>query len=168
MECWGPVGRALVLLLERGVDVAVAHDVAGAACRHLVDVHVEAALLVPGQQAVVVVHLGTLGLVMVTHVAAAPSRLSEGRKVHRITPSMKGKLLNLQALLHPECLGVVIHIDNVFPHALRCLAPLGLGVFDLRGTEEAALLGKVPVLVRVILLSPGAEIVAVVISQLLV
>ena len=75
---------------------------------------------------------------------------------------------NSQALLHSECLGVIIHIDNVFPHALRRLAPLGLGVLDLRGAEEAALLGKVPVLVRVILLAPGAEIVAVVISQLLV
>ena len=75
---------------------------------------------------------------------------------------------NLQALLHPECLGVIIHIDNVFPHALRRLAPLGLGVLDLRGAEEAALLSKVSVLVRVIILAPGAVVVAVVISQLLV
>ena len=70
-------GGGLVLLLERRVDVAVAHNVAGAACGHLVDVHVEAALLVPGQQAVVVVHLGALGLVMVTHITAASSWLSE-------------------------------------------------------------------------------------------
>ena len=77
MDCRGPVGGALVLFLERRVDVAVAHDVAGAACGHLVDVHVEAALLVPGQQAVVIVHLGALRLVVVTHIAAAPSRLPE-------------------------------------------------------------------------------------------
>ena len=79
VDCWGTVCGALVLLLERGVDVAVAHDVAGAAGRHLVDVHVKAALLVPGQQAVVVIHLGALGLVVVTHIAAAPSRLPETR-----------------------------------------------------------------------------------------
>ena len=34
-------GGGLVLLLERRVDVAVAHDVTGATGGHLVDVHVE-------------------------------------------------------------------------------------------------------------------------------
>ena len=75
---------------------------------------------------------------------------------------------NSQALLHSKCLGVIIHIDNVFPHALRRLATLGLGVLDLRGAEEAALLRKVPVLVGVVILAPGAEVVAVVVGQLLV
>ena len=72
MNSWG-----FIILLERRIHVAVAHDVTGAAGGHLVDVHVEAALLVPGQQAVVVVHLGALRLVVVTHIAAAPSRLPE-------------------------------------------------------------------------------------------
>ena len=48
MDGRGPGSGALILLLERGVDIAVSHDVAGAAGRHLVDVHVEAPLLVPG------------------------------------------------------------------------------------------------------------------------
>ena len=76
------MGGALVWLLERRVHVAVAHDVAGAAGGHLVDVHVEAALLVPGQQSVVVVHLGALGLVVVTHITAAPSWLSESENLN--------------------------------------------------------------------------------------
>ena len=66
---------ALVLLLQGRIDVAVAHDVTGAAGGHLVDVHVEATLLVPGEEPVVVVHLAALGLVVVTHVAAAASGL---------------------------------------------------------------------------------------------
>ena len=69
--------RSLVVLLERRIDVAVSHDVAGAAGGHLVDVHVEAPLLVPGQQPVVVVHLATLRLVVVRHVAAAASGLPD-------------------------------------------------------------------------------------------
>ena len=81
MDCRGSVGGALVLLLERRVHVAVAHDVTGAAGGHLVDVHVEAALLVPGQQTVVVIHLGALGLVMVTHITTAPSWLSENENL---------------------------------------------------------------------------------------
>ena len=75
---------------------------------------------------------------------------------------------DLQALFHPECLGVIIHIDNVFPHALRRLAPLGLGVLDLRGAEEATLLGEVSVVVSVVLDPPVPVVVAVVVADLLV
>lgn len=70
MNSWG-----FIILLERRIHVAVAHDVTGAAGGHLVDVHVEATLLVPGEESVVVVHLAALGLVVVTHVAAAASGL---------------------------------------------------------------------------------------------
>ena len=76
MDCW-----SFIILLERRIDVAVAHDVAGAAGGHLVDVHVEAPLLVPGQQPVVVVHLAALRLVVVRHVAAAASRLPDHKRL---------------------------------------------------------------------------------------
>ena len=69
-------GGGLVSLLQGGIDVAVAHDVAGTAGRHLVDVHVQTSLFVPGEKSVVVVHLAALGLVVVAHVAAAPAWLS--------------------------------------------------------------------------------------------
>ena len=71
MNCGG-----LVLLLQGGIDVAVAHDVAGTAGRHLVDVHVQTSLFIPGEKSVVVVDLAALRLVVVAHVAAAPAWLS--------------------------------------------------------------------------------------------
>ncbi len=63
-----------VFLVQRGIHVRVAHDVAGAARGHLVYVHVEPPLLAPGEQAVIVVNLGALGLVVVAHIAAATPR----------------------------------------------------------------------------------------------
>ena len=72
---WRMNSWAFIILLERRIHVAVTHDVTGAAGGDLVDVHVEATLLVPGEEPVVVVHLAALGLVMVTHVAAAASGL---------------------------------------------------------------------------------------------
>ena len=83
---------------------------------------------------------------------------------------MKYYSQHLQAFLHAQSLGVVINIDDVLPHALGGLAALGLGVLDLGGAEEAAVLREVPVLVRLgrVFHPPGAEVVAVVVGELLV
>ena len=163
---WG----GLVSLLQGRIDVAVAHDVTGTAGGHLVDVHVEPALFVPGEKSVVVVDLAALGLVVVAHVAAAPTWLTgkyfkHSAKIFRKHLRCFG---HLQTFLHPESLSVVVNIDDIFPLALGRLPSLRLGVLDLGGAEKAALLGEVPVLVGVVLLSPSAVIVAVVIGQLLV
>ena len=49
----------------------------GAAGGHLVDVHVETSLLVPGQQSVIVIHLTALRFVVVAHIATATSGLAD-------------------------------------------------------------------------------------------
>ena len=77
----------------------------------------------------VVVHLTALGLVVVTHVAAAPTGLPAN--VRQIFLNIRQNHHNLQTLLHPESLSVVVHIDDVFPHTLSSLASLRFGVLDL-------------------------------------
>ena len=123
----------LVSLLQGRIDVAVAHDVTGTAGGHLVDVHVEPALFVPGEKSVVVVDLTALGLVVVAHVAAAPARLTgkyfkHSAKIFRKHLRCFG---HLQTFLHPESLSVVVNIDDIFPLALGRLPSLGFGVLDL-------------------------------------
>lgn len=68
-------GRSGDLLIQRREDVGVAHDVARAAGGDLVDVHVEAPGLVPGQEAMEVVDLRALGFEVVADVAALASGL---------------------------------------------------------------------------------------------
>ena len=123
----------LVSLLQGRIDVAVAHDVTGAAGGDLVDVHVETSLFVPGEKSVVVVDLAALGLVVMTHVAAAPAWLTGKYFKHsaKIFRKYLRFFVYLQTFLHPECLGVVVNIDDIFPLSLGSFPSLGFGVLDL-------------------------------------
>ena len=77
--------------------------------------------------------------------------------------------MHSQTFLHPECLSVVVNIDDILPLALGGLPSLRFGVLDLRGTEKASLLSEVSLVVRVVLSSPVVPIVmTVVVTHLLV
>ena len=89
-------GGGLVSLLQGRIDIAVAHDVTGAAGGHFVDIHVETSLFIPGEKSVVVVHLAALGLVVVAHVAAAPAWLP--RKYFKHSAKIFGKYLRFFAV----------------------------------------------------------------------
>ena len=123
----------LVSLLQGRIDVAVAHDVTGTTRRHLVDIHVETTLFIPGEKPVVVVDLTALGLVVVAHVATAPARLTRIHFKHsaKIFRKYLRCFVHLQTFLHPECLSVVVNIDDIFPLSLGSLPSFGFSVLDL-------------------------------------
>ena len=71
------MGRALWMrgLLERWVHIAVAHDVTRATCGHFINIHVQASVLIPREQPVIIVNLTALGFIVVRHIAAGSSRV---------------------------------------------------------------------------------------------